>query len=222
MTSGLPPADEVSTRTSTLTSGFTPLLKPFLWASTLLPGIAWRKTKPSKAGAEEEPSSKPIATLLDAFSRSKLDALTRTRSLPVMSKDAMTSVHRSSSMGRMIAPARATLGGALDATSPHRHRAKGAPPTGAGARLLDRVHELRAREAAAKVEHPTNYGMVLKKAAPVAGFEWTSKFSPPRALDTVGSSPTPPHPRRVLRVDRPKDIPLGEEERFGGDQWLGD
>ncbi|KAJ1466690.1 hypothetical protein T484DRAFT_1861011, partial [Baffinella frigidus] len=53
VTSGLPPADEASTRTSTRTSGFMPLLKPFLWAGTMLPGIAWRKTKPRKAGAEE-------------------------------------------------------------------------------------------------------------------------------------------------------------------------
>jgi len=203
--SGSRPEDEASWRTA----GFMPLLKPFLWAGTMLPGIAWRKTKPPKAGTAEEPSSEPIAF----FSRAQ--------SLPVMPKDDMSSVHRSNSVGRdIVTQVRASLGGespnarspASDALHPHHHRDKGTPAKGAGARLLERVHELRAREATAKqIAPPKLYGMMIKKAEPVEGFEWTAKFSQqagPRVNPDV-------NPRRLRGLERPKNTPVGEEA--GGD-----
>ncbi|KAJ1482919.1 hypothetical protein T484DRAFT_1896835 [Baffinella frigidus] len=154
-------------------SGFRPLLKPFLWVGTMFPSIAWRKTKPPKAAAEEEPSSDPVATF-DTFSRGKLDAQTRTRSLPVMLNKGMSSAHRSHSdpAGRdIVTHARAALGVARDG-------AHARSPEGAGARLLDRVLQLRAREAAVnrakKIASPKlHYGMTVKKAEPVEGFAWT-------------------------------------------------
>ncbi|KAJ1473353.1 hypothetical protein T484DRAFT_1836625 [Baffinella frigidus] len=199
-----PPAHGASFRTPS----FMPLIKSFLWAGNMLPGVAWRKTKSPKAGAEEasykqemvqevleapawktissrfmnsvsenvaigkvstaargagdmleparisqdeiprpRPSSDPIATL-NALPPRKLDAQTRSRSLPA-----------------------------------YRHRAKAAAKEGAGARFLGWVHELRAREALAKNVaspklHYSNYGhgMPAEKAEP-------PEFEPRNLLD---------------------------------------
>jgi hypothetical protein len=64
-------------------------------------------------------------------------------------------------------PARSHVSDAPSHT--HQHRAKGLPVTGAGARLLDRVRELRAREIAAK-EIPKLDLAVISHAEPVKGF----------------------------------------------------
>ena len=70
---------------------------------------------------------------------------------------------------RKGAPARLL---ALDPSShQHHHNGNGPPLTGAGARLLGRVRDLRAGETAAKNNAPPKlWGTVISHAEPVEGF----------------------------------------------------
>ena len=233
--SASPPAHELSRA-----SRFMPLalLKPFLWAGTILP---WRKTKGATAGADsrkqemvpevlQAPSWRTLstrfgrslsdnqmstsqATAAQLSERTAVDMLEpdrhegpRAQSVPFstdlkrsntepsgrdMVRQAgaafggaafggVRAVERESAFGgvRARSPARSP---AFDAPShQHHHHAKGSPVTGAGARLLDRVHQLRAQKAAAKsVAPPKLYGTVIGHAEPVEG------FSVPKNLHSV-------------------------------------
>ena len=129
----------------------------------------------------------PGATLLERRAQSRR-AQSRAATAPFS-----TDLKRSNtepSRRDMVRQAGAAFGGAppaFDAPShtdsnrePHARRAKGSPATGAGARLLGRVRELRAREVAAKsVAPPKLYGTVIGHAEPVEG------FSVPRNLNSV-------------------------------------
>ncbi|KAJ1479688.1 hypothetical protein T484DRAFT_1902425 [Baffinella frigidus] len=180
-----PPAHGASLRAA----GLMPLLKSFLWAGAMLPGIAWRKTKSPKAGAQEAsytqemvqevfeaPAWKHISRRLDgSISQNTCEptkisqpggsrAPTEPSSDPIATFDAFPLRKPDAQRG-----ARSFF---------HRHGAKALAKDGnkdgAGARLIERVNERRARDVL-NVESPKLYsahGISVRKAEPVKGFAW--------------------------------------------------
>ncbi|KAJ1473351.1 hypothetical protein T484DRAFT_1973224 [Baffinella frigidus] len=180
-----PPAHGASFRTPS----FMPLIKSFLWAGNMLPGVAWRKTKSPKAGAEEASyKQEMVQEVLEAPARKTISSrFKRSFSENMLIGKASTAARGA---GDMLEPARisqdeiprpppssdpiATFDafsprklGALTRTRsllPLRQRAK--TSEGAGARFLGRVHELRAREplannVASPKLHYSNHGMLV-------------------------------------------------------------
>ncbi|KAJ1466446.1 hypothetical protein T484DRAFT_1861633 [Baffinella frigidus] len=178
------------------TSGFMQLLKPFLWAGRM--GTSWRKTKTPNAGVEEEVLEAPAwKTISRRFENQVAIARASTAALGVgdiLEPTVPTPRTKAEPSSDPIATFDAFPLRKLDARTragslPALRRAKTAGKVGAGARLLDRVRELRAHDATNKtVASPTlvdpllllclprqvrsfsTYGIPVKKAEHVEEF----------------------------------------------------
>mmetsp|Transcript_13920 Transcript_13920/g.32339 ORF Transcript_13920/g.32339 Transcript_13920/m.32339 type:complete len:192 (-) Transcript_13920:118-693(-) len=166
-----------------------PPFKFFLWAGAMRPGTSWRKMQSAKAGVEEASHTQErVQEVLEAPAWKTISR----RFKGSNSEDMRGSTEIACPLRKLESQTRA------HSPPPHRHgaKAKAAAKEGAGARLIDRVHQLRGREALAtgvaaspKLPYST-YGKPVRKAASFEGFALPKKM--PEWEEDAGDYHQPP------------------------------